>query len=83
MKKCTASDFEQRRQRRESHLLRVTRLTDMATKWLKECETRAKVIDMIVMEQFITMLPEEISVWVKEHKPGTSMISGKLAEDYQ
>ena len=61
----------------------VTRLTDMAAKWLKKCKTRAKVIDMIVMEQFITMLPKEIRVWVKEHKPGTSMIAGKLAEDYQ
>ena len=35
----------------------------MAAKWLKECETRAKVIEMIVMEQFITILPEEIRVW--------------------
>ena len=61
----------------------VTRLTDMAAKWLKEHNTRAKVIDMVVMEQFITMLPEEIRVWVKEHKPETSMIAGKLAEDYQ
>ena len=58
-------------------------LTDMAAKWLEECETRAKVIYMIVMEQFITMLPGEIRVWVKEHKPGTSLIAGKLAEDYQ
>ena len=61
----------------------VTRLTDMAVKWLKEHDTRAKVIDMVVMEQFITMLPEEIRVWVKEHKSETSMIAGKLAEDYQ
>ena len=38
---------------------------------------------MIVMEQFITMLPEGIRVWVKEHKPERSMIPGKLAEDYQ
>ena len=38
---------------------------------------------MIVMEQFITMLPEEIGVWVKECKPETSMIAGKLSEDYQ
>ena len=55
----------------------------MAGKCLKECETRAKVIDMVVIEQFITMLPEKIRVWAKEHKPGTSMIAGKLAEDYQ
>ena len=38
---------------------------------------------MIVTKQFITMLPEEIRVWVKECKPETSMIAGKLAEDYQ
>ena len=38
---------------------------------------------MIVTEQFITMLPEEIRVWVKECKPETSMIAGKLAKDYQ
>ena len=38
---------------------------------------------MIVREQFLTMLPEDIHVWVKEHKPETSVIAGKLAEDYQ
>ena len=37
---------------------------------------------MIVMEQFTTMLLEEIRVWVKEHKPETSTIAQKLAEDY-
>ena len=66
----------------ESPTEMVTRLTDMAIKWLKEHDTQEKVIDMIVMEQFITTLPE-IRVWVKEHKPETSMITGKLAEDYQ
>ena len=38
----------------------VACLTDMAVKWLKEHDTREKVMDMIVMEQFITMLLEEI-----------------------
>ena len=58
-------------------------LKDMAEKWFKEHDTRAKVINMIVMEQFITVFLEEIRVWVKEHKPETSMITGKLVEDYQ
>ena len=40
----------------------VIGLTDMAVKWLKEHDTREKVIEMIVMKQFITMLPE-IRVW--------------------
>ena len=60
----------------------VTRIIVMAAKWL-EHDTRAKMIDVVVMEQFITMLPEKIRVWVKERKPETSMIVGKLAEDYQ
>ena len=55
---------------------------DMAAKWFKEHDTRAKVIDMIVMEQFTTMLLKEIRIWKKEHKPETSMIAQKLAADY-
>ena len=55
----------------------------MAAKWFKEYDTRERVIDMIVREHFLTMLPEDIHVWVKEHKPETSVIAGKLAEDYQ
>ena len=37
----------------------VTRLSDMAAKWLKEHDTRERVIDMIVMQQFLTMFPED------------------------
>ena len=66
----------------ESPTEKVTHLKDMAAKWLKEHDSRAKVNDIIVMKQFITMLPEEMRVWVKEHNPETSMIAGKLAEDY-
>ena len=29
------------------------------------------------------MLPEEVRVWVKEHKPESSVIAGRLPEDYQ
>ena len=46
----------------ESPTEMVIGLTDMAVKWLKEHDTREKVIEMIVMKQFITMLPE-IRVW--------------------
>ena len=61
----------------------VTRLKDMAAKWLKEHDTREKVIDVLVLEQFVTILPEEVRVWVKEHKSESSVIAERLAEDYQ
>ena len=41
------------------------------------------MIDVLVLEQFVTMLPEEVRVWVKEHKPESSVIAERLAEDYQ
>ena len=53
----------------------------MAAKWLKENDTRERVIGIIVREQFLTILPEDIRVW--EHKPEIIVITGKLAEDYQ
>ena len=56
-------------------------VTCLVAKWLNECDIRAKVMDMIVMKQFITILPE--SGLKSMRKPGTSMIAGKLAEDYQ
>ena len=42
-----------------------------------------KVIDVVPMEQSISILLEKIRVWVKEHKCETTMTAGKLAEDHQ
>ena len=61
----------------------LTRLTDLAGKWLKVKDTREKVIDSVVQEQFIDVLPEEARVWVKERKPCSSTEAGKLAEDFR
>ena len=61
----------------------LTRITDLAGKWLKSSETREKVIDSIVREQFINVLPEEARIWVKERKPKTSKEAGTLAEDFR
>ena len=41
------------------------------------------MIDEIVMEQFISVLPEEVRVWVKERKPRSSEEAGRLAENYR
>ena len=49
----------------------------------KETKTRDEVVDAVVKEQFMEVLPEEAKVWVKEHKPDTSEKAGSLAEDYR
>ena len=40
-------------------------MQDLAEKWLKDCGNRAAVVDAVVKEQFIEVLPEEVRVWVK------------------
>ena len=58
------------------------RVQDLAEKWLKDCGNRVAVVDAVVKEQFIEVLPEEVRVWVKERKPRTTQEAGRLAEDY-
>ena len=60
----------------------TTRLQDLADKWLKECDSKEKVVDVIIREQFLNTLPEDVRVWVKERQPATSKEAGRLAEDY-
>ena len=59
------------------------RVQDLTEKWVKDCGNRVAVLDAVVTEQFIEVLPEEVRVWVKERKPRTTQEAGRLAEDYR
>ena len=61
----------------------VIHVRDLAEKWLKDCGSIQAVLDAVVKEQFVELLPDEVRVWVKERKPKTSEEAGKLAEDYR
>jgi len=61
----------------------VIRVRDLAEKWLQGSRDRRAVVDELVKEQFIEVLPDEVRVWVKERKPRTSEEAGRLAEDYR
>ena len=56
---------------------------DLAEKWLKDCANLQAVVDALVKEQFVEVLLDDVKVWVKERKPGTSEEAGSLAEDYR
>ena len=59
----------------------ATRLTDLAGKWLKKCDTLDKLKDAIVLEQLVNTLHTDVQVWVRERKPKTSQEAGQLADD--
>ncbi|XP_011405989.1 PREDICTED: zinc finger and SCAN domain-containing protein 16-like [Amphimedon queenslandica] len=50
----------------------LTQITDLADKWLESCTTREEVIDCVILQQFVNVLPEEARTWVKERKPSAS-----------
>jgi len=53
-----------------------------AEKWLKDCGVRPAVVDAVVKEQLVEVLPDEVKVWVKERKPRRTQEVGRLEEDY-
>ena len=61
----------------------VIQVRDLAEKWLKDCGDRQAVIDTVVKEQFVEVLPDNVRIWVKERKPRSSEEAGKLAENYR
>ena len=61
----------------------MSRLDDLAHKWLKDCESVDEAKDKVVLEQFINTLSEEVKIFVLERKPESSEEAGKLADDFQ
>ena len=60
----------------------LARIRDLAGKWMKSAKTKEEVIDLVLMEQLLMMLPENVRLFVKERKPKTSAEASKLADDY-
>uniref|UniRef100_A0A1X7VUY5 CCHC-type domain-containing protein n=1 Tax=Amphimedon queenslandica TaxID=400682 RepID=A0A1X7VUY5_AMPQE len=69
--------------RTEAPFEMLTQITDLADKWLVSCTTREEVIDCVILEQFVNVLPKEARTWVKERKPSSSKEAGRLAEDFR
>ena len=70
-----------RRKDGETNMELVTRLGDLANRWLKACDTAEEVKDAVVLEQLLNSLPDDVRVFVRERKPKTSAEAGKLADD--
>ncbi|XP_060615259.2 zinc finger protein 436-like isoform X1 [Anolis sagrei] len=59
------------------------RLMEAAHRWLQpENRTKGEIVDMVVLEQFLHVLPLRMQSWVRARKPSSSEEAAQLAQTY-
>uniref|UniRef100_A0A4X2LFU9 Uncharacterized protein n=1 Tax=Vombatus ursinus TaxID=29139 RepID=A0A4X2LFU9_VOMUR len=62
----------------------LTRLQNLCWEWLRpEIHTKAQILELVVLEQFLTILPETLQTWVQKHCPESPQEVVTLLEDLE
>ncbi|XP_005382780.1 PREDICTED: zinc finger protein 483 [Chinchilla lanigera] len=60
----------------------LTQLWELCNRWLRpDIHTKEQILELLVFEQFLTILPGEIGIWVKSQHPKNSEEVVTLVED--
>ncbi|XP_062952809.1 zinc finger and SCAN domain-containing protein 16 isoform X1 [Cynocephalus volans] len=62
----------------------LTQLWELCCQWLRpECHTKEQILDLLVLEQFLSILPRDLQAWVQAHHPETGDEEVTVLEDLE